>query len=578
MEAGSCMKRLPYGISNYKTIALENYIYVDKTAYIEKIENYHSPFLFFLRPRRFGKSLFISLLQNYYDVNENDNFDILLKDTYIGQNSTKERNSYYVLKFNFSGITTDTKEQLEESFINITRLAFKDFIKRYDLAYDYIIKETDKNVSAANILEDFFTDIKYKIDKPVYVLIDEYDHFANELLSFQFNLFTDSISKTGFVRKWYEVLKKATETIVKRIFATGVSPINLDSLTSGFNIADNITREEAFNEMMGFTEDEIRKMVKETVRFSIDENDIDELMEELHKNYNGYLFSEKAKERLFNSDMILYYLKTYIEDKEGPIDLIDQNIASDYGKLGKMFDLKDKKSNTEVLEKILNSEEIIAQITRQFSMEKDFTTDDFKSLLFYLGLLTIDKRILSFTKLKVPNYAIKGLYFGYFEKKIREAINYEIDTVEISSAVSQIALDGKNDKFISVIENTLHKLSNRDYINFDEKYIKLIMISYLMLSNVYMVKSEYEVENGYIDITLLRREPIDPSYFAIFEVKFIKKSEYEAYGEKIVGEKKNEAIAQILRYNTSNELKSISNLKKWVIVFAGDKCVVNVEI
>jgi hypothetical protein len=572
------LKRLPYGISNYKTIAQENYIYIDKTPYIERIENYHSPYLFFLRPRRFGKSLFVSLLQHYYDINEKDNFEALFKDTYIGQNPTKERNSYYVLKFNFSGVSTDTKEQLEESFINIIRLAFKDFIKRYDLAYDYIIKETDKNVSAANILEDFFTDIKYKIDKPIYVLIDEYDHFANELLSFQFNLFTDSISKTGFVIKWYEVLKKATETIVKRIFATGVSPITLDSLTSGFNIADNITREEAFNEMMGFTENEVRQMVKETVRFPMDENDMDTLMEELHKNYNGYLFSEDANERLFNSDMILYYLKTFIEKKKGPNDLIDQNIASDYGKLGKMFELKDRKSNMEVLEKILNGEEIIAQITRQFRMEQAFTTDDFKSLLFYLGLLTIDKRVLSFTKLKVPNYAIKGLYFGYFEKKIREAINYEIDTVEISSAVSQIALDGKNDKFISVIENTLHKLSNRDYINFDEKYIKLIMISYLMLSNVYMVKSEYEVENGYIDITLLRREPIDPSYFAIFEVKFIKKSEYEAYGEKIVGEKKNEAIAQILRYNTSNELKSISNLKKWVIVFAGDKCVVNVEI
>ncbi len=572
------LKRLPYGISNYKTIAQENYIYIDKTPYIERIENYHSPYLFFLRPRRFGKSLFVSLLQHYYDINEKDNFEALFKDTYIGQNPTKERNSYYVLKFNFSGVSTDTKEQLEESFINIIRLAFKDFIKRYDLAYDYIIKETDKNVSAANILEDFFTDIKYKIDKPIYVLIDEYDHFANELLSFQFNLFTDSISKTGFVIKWYEVLKKATETIVKRIFATGVSPITLDSLTSGFNIADNITREEAFNEMMGFTENEVRQMVKETVRFPMDENDMDTLMEELHKNYNGYLFSEDANERLFNSDMILYYLKTFIEKKKGPNDLIDQNIASDYGKLGKMFELKDRKSNMEVLEKILNGEEIIAQITRQFSMEKDFTTDDFKSLLFYLGLLTIDKRILSFTKLKVPNYAIKGLYFGYFEKKIREAINYEIDTVEISSAVSQIALDGKNDKFISVIENTLHKLSNRDYINFDEKYIKLIMISYLMLSNVYMVKSEYEVENGYIDIALLRREPIDPDYFAIFEVKYIKKSEYEAYGEKIVEEKKNEAIEQIMKYQCSRELRDLLMLKKWVVVFVNDECAVNMEV
>ena len=586
------MKRLPYGISNYKTIAQENYIYIDKTPYIEKIENYHSPYLFFLRPRRFGKSLFVSLLQHYYDINEKDNFEALFKDTYIGQNPTKERNSYYVLNFDFTGVTTDTEEQLEQSFINITKLAFNDFTSRYKLTLDYVLKESDINVSAANMLEDFFTSVKNKIDKPVYVLIDEYDHFANELLSFQFNLFADSISKTGFVRKWYEVLKKQTKTIIKRIFATGVSPITLDSLTSGFNIADNITREEAFNEMMGFIEDEVRAMIRETAKFPMNESEMDALMEVLHKNYNGYLFSEKAKERLFNSDMILYYLKTYIEDKEGPMDLIDQNIASDYGKLGKMFELKDKKGNMEVLEKILNGEDIVAQITRQFSMEKDFTTDDFKSLLFYLGLLTIDKRILSRVKLKVPNYVIKDLYFGYFEKKVREAINYEIDTVEISDAVSQIALEGKNNQFILVIENTLYKLSNRgwsqaelaarlcilDYISFDEKYIKLIMLSYFMLSKMYMVKSEYEVESGYIDIALLRREPIDPDYFAIFEVKYIKKSEYEAYGEKIVEEKKNEAIAQILRYNTSNELKNLSNLKKWVIVFAGDKCFANVEI
>ncbi|HOJ12487.1 MAG TPA: AAA family ATPase [Clostridiales bacterium] len=567
------MKRLPYGISNYKMLVEENLFYVDKTMYIEKLENLHSYYIFFLRPRRFGKSLFVSLLQHYYDINEKDNFEALFKDTYIGQNPTKERNSYYVLKFNFSGITTDTKEQLEESFTTITRNAFGLFQDRYNIHFDYL-----ESGSPASIFEDFIAKITTKIDKPVYVLIDEYDHFANELLSFQFNLFADSISKTGFVRKWYEVLKKATESIVKRIFATGVSPITLDSLTSGFNIADNVTREEDFNEMMGFTENEVRQMVKETARFPMDENDMDDLMEKLHKNYNGYLFSEKAKERLFNSDMILYYLKTYIEDKEGPIDLIDQNIASDYGKLGKTFDLKGKKSNMEVLEKILNGEEIVAQITRQFSMEKDFTTDDFKSLLFYLGLLTIDKRILSRVKLKVPNYVIKDLYFGYFEKKVREAINYEIDTVEISDAVSQIALEGKNNQFISVIENTLHKLSNRDYISFDEKYIKLIMLSYFMLSKMYMVKSEYEVESGYIDIALLRREPIDPDYFAIFEVKYIKKSNYEAYGEKIVEEKKNEAIAQILRYNTSNELKNLSNLKKWVIVFAGDKCFANVEI
>jgi hypothetical protein len=567
------LKKLPYGISNYQTIAEGNYVYVDKTMYIEKLENLHSPYHFFLRPRRFGKSLFVSLLQHYYDVNEKDNFDTLFRNTYIGQNPTKERNGYYILKFNFSGVTTDTKEQMEASFISITKSAFDLFQDRYDIHFDYM-----QEGSPASIFEDFITKLSTKIDKPVFVLIDEYDHFANELLSFQFDMFRNSVSKTGFVRKWYEVLKKATETIVKRIFAAGVSPITLDSLTSGFNIGDNITREETFNEMMGFTEEEVRHMVRETVSFPMSESNMSELIEILHKNYDGYLFSEKAKTRLFNSDMILYYLKTYVEEREGPINLIDQNIASDYGKLSKIFDLKNKKANMEVLGKILAEEKIIAQITNQFSMEKDFTADDFKSLLYYLGLLTIDQRILDSVSLKTPNYVIKGLYYQFYAKKINEEINYDVNTAEIKEGVRQIAIEGKNDKFISIIENVLQKLSNRDYISFDEKYIKLIILSYLMLSNIYMVKSEYEVEKGYIDIALLRREPIDPDYYAIFEIKYIKKSEYEKYGEKIVEEKKNEAIDQIMCYNTSIELKNLPRLKKWVVVFAGGKCVVNVEV
>jgi hypothetical protein len=276
--------------------------------------------------------------------------------------------------------------------------------------------------------------------------------------------------------------------------------------------------------------------------------------------------------------MILYYLKNYVEYKEGPSDLIDENIASDYGKLGKTFELKDKKGNMEVLEKILNEDEVITQMTKQFSMEKDFTSDDFKSLLFYLGLLTIDDVVLDSVKLKTPNYVIKGLYHQYFAKKINEEINYDIDMSVIKEGIRQIALEGKNEIFMSTVESTLQKLSNRDYINFDEKYVKLIMLSYCMLSNVYLVKSEYEVDKGYIYIALLRREPIKPTYFAIFEVKYIKKAEYDAKGETIIEQKKNEAIFQIAEYSTSVELMSLPNLKKWVIVFVGDTCMVNMEV
>lgn len=440
------VKRLPYGISNYKTIVQENYIYADKTPYIEKLENYHSPYIFFLRPRRFGKSLFLSVLQYYYDLNETRDFEMLFGGTYIGKNPTKEKNGYYILNFDFTGVSTD-KDELEQSFINVTNMAFENFQNRYRIYFDFM-----KEATPANIFEDFFTKLTNKIDKPIYVIIDEYDHFANELLSFQFDLFKQSVSNTGFIRKWYEVLKKATKTIVRRIFATGVSPINLDSLTSGFNIADNITRTYQFSDMMGFTEPEIIDIILNTAKFQADKSEVDRLMDTLKKNYNGYRFSEDVDSRLFNSDMILYYLKTYVDRRKGPNDLIDENIASDYGKIGKIFEFKDRKENMTVLEKILNDEEITVQLTKQFSMEKEFTSDDFTSLLFYLGLLTISGKELSRLKLKIPNYAIKGLYFDFFVKKIREISDYEIDTAEISNAVTSIALEGKNELFRKLMD------------------------------------------------------------------------------------------------------------------------------
>lgn len=566
-------KKIPYGISNYKNLIENDYIYVDKTEYIEKLENYHSPYIFFLRPRRFGKSLFTSVLANYYDIKEEANFRKLFGETYIGKNPTKEKNSYYILKFNFTGLNTDTKEKLEETFIRTTIISFNDFISNYDLKIDYIQEGT-----AANIFEDFISKVNMKIDGDLYVIIDEYDHFANELLSFRTELFSEIISKTGFVRKWYEVLKKGTESIVKRIFATGVSPITLDSFTSGFNIADNITRHEDFNEMMGFTEAEVIKLIINTSHSKVTENEIEELMDILKKNYNGYLFSEESNTRLFNSDMILYYLKTYSIKKKGPKDLIDTNIASDYGKLGNLFDLKDKNRNMKVLNSILTGKETTAIITQQFSLEKDFDEDDFKSLLFYLGLLTIDRETLGAVILKVPNYAIKTLYFEYFNKKVSEELNYELEISEINDSIREIALKGRNNNLISIIEKTLNKLSNRDYINFDEKYVKLIFLTYCFLSKIYLVKSEYEVNEGYIDIALLKQANMEPNYFGIFELKYITKGQYDKLGDKIVEEKTREAIEQLNKYKYSEELVALQNLKKWAVVFVNDKCVVNIEV
>ena len=388
-------------------------------------------------------------------------------------------------------------------------------------------------------------------------------------------MFSDIVSKTGFVRKWYEVLKIGTESIIQRIFATGVTPITLDSLTSGFNISTDITRDARFNEMMGFTEEEVRNLIKRTIQ---DEKNIEKIIKEMKINYNGYLFSEDSKKTLFNSDMVLYYLKNFEESGNPPKELIDKNIASDYAKLGSMFEIKDKNSNYKVLDSILNGEKITASITNQFSLEKDFDEDDFKSLLFYLGLLTVDKPRISRVILKTPNYVIKSLYFDFFAKKLRENADYELSLSEIKEALEDIAIDGNNNNLVKVVEKTLNKLSNRDYITFNEKYVKLIFLTYCYLSKIYLVKSEYEVEDGYIDIALLKQVNMNPKYFGIIELKYISKSKYKEKGEEIVKEKLKEAKEQLEKYKLSKELSEIKNLKRWAIVFVNDKCYANEEI
>jgi len=571
------MKRIPYGISDYKVLKEKGYIFVDKTKYIEKLEKYHSPYIFFLRPRRFGKSLFTSMLTYYYDSSKQEDFEMLFKDSYIENNLTKERGKYCVLNFTFSGLNTENAEILKESFMNRVKLGFLEFIKKYNLNID--IDDIDKK-DPAMALDSFFAHVNRNIKYPIFVIIDEYDHFANELLSFRPELFKDLVSKTGFVRKWYEILKDWTkeENMVQRIFATGVAPLTLDSMTSGFNIGDNLTRNELFHEMIGFTDSEVRNLIKSTSKKELSEGEFEELMIILRTNYNGYLFSERANTRLFNSDMILYYLKYYVETGEGPKKLIDENIASDYNKIGNLFNLTTKGSRTKIIEKILKGEELVGEITTQFNLERDFYEEDFLSLLFYLGFLTIDEEELMDVIYKVPNEAVKGIYFDYFAKKLEEDSLHGIDSIVIKKAIKAISMKGDINSFIEVVEKTLNKLSNRDFMAFDEKYIKIIMIAYLNLAKAYLIKSEYEVENGYIDIALLNNYVINPKYYGIIELKYITKKEYDQYGDELISKRKEEAIAQINKYKTSEELMNLPNLKKWVLVFVKDKCVINLEV
>ena len=383
------MRKLPMGMSNYEEIVKENRIYVDKTMYIKKIENLADKTIMFLRPRKFGKTLFTSILECYYDINKKDKFEELFKNTYIGANPTENRNKYNILRFNFSGIGTSTKEEALEGFKNSTIESIKLFIARYNLDF-YINTEQ----TAEEILNSLFT--ACQVQKPegkIYVIIDEYDHFANELLGFRTDEFKEIVSKNGKIRKWYEVLKKGTETVVDRIFITGVSPITLDSTTSGFNIARDITKDIKFNDMLGFCEDDVKYLMRE---LNIEESEHKKLLPIIKENYDGYIFSNMIKEnmesyRIYNSNMTLYFLNRFVEQNEIPSELVDVNVISDYGKIEALMDLCKKENKIDILEKIVAGEPVESVLTEKFNADIEFGEEELISLLFYLGYLTIKK-------------------------------------------------------------------------------------------------------------------------------------------------------------------------------------------
>ena len=546
--------KMPYGISNYEKIVNDGYYYVDKTMYIEKLENLPETNIMFLRPRKFGKTLFTSVLENYYDKNKKDSFEKLYGNTYIGKNTTKLKNSYCILRFNFSGIDTSTEEATIRGFKKEVASSIEVFINRYNLEF-----HVNKEDEAENILDNLFK--SFYIQKPqdkIYVIIDEYDHFANELLGFNPEQFRGLVSKNGKVRKWYEILKKGTETVVDRIFITGVAPITLDSLTSGFNIGTDITQDEEFNEMIGFTEEELKEILKNQEISLKEQEKIIPIMKE---NYDGYKFCLKAKNQIYNSNMCLYFLSRYIRLGEIPDKLIDTNIASDYSKIGKMLDLCKGENRLEILRKTVQGEPIVNTIIEKFNPAIEFTENDMISMLYYLGYLTISGELVGIPELTIPNKVMKEIYADYFMQMMDKEAEFRIDNNANQEILIQLAQEGRIDKIVEILKIYLNNLSNRDLIKFDEKYIKLIFYCIAMNIKAYSTKSEMEVNRNYPDILLVPRDNSKGYKAVMVEFKYIKKGEVAKLEDK-----QKEAREQIERYSSFEDIKDIQGLRKYTIV------------
>nr|WP_222927548.1 AAA family ATPase [Biomaibacter acetigenes] len=399
--------KIPYGISNFKSLREQGYLYVDKTPYIEKLENLNSKYIFFIRPRRFGKSLFLSTLEHYYDINAREDFQKLFGDLYIGKNPTPLKNTYLILKLNFSGLNTENKESLYGSFKSSLINSIASFLSKYSwvLGDKTELKNALFNISDIRSIIDLFIEEIRKHNKKIYLIIDEYDHFANDIIAMGENdLYKEIIRASGFVRDFYETVKIGTETVIDRIFITGISPIMLDDLTSGFNIAMNITMDKNLNEMMGFTEKELQKILD---MLNINPADI---QIKLKDYYNGYLFNLDASERMYNPDMIFYFLDQYTRYNKEPRILIDDNVKTDYGRLNR---LATNEKNKKVLEKILRDESIVSDIVTKFSFDRMYDDEYFISLLFYMGMLTIKESKYNIVELAIPNYVIKTIFFNH---------------------------------------------------------------------------------------------------------------------------------------------------------------------
>jgi hypothetical protein len=559
-------KRLPYGNSDFRRIILENYAYVDKTMYIEMLEKEANPNQFFIRPRKFGKSLFFMTLWYYYDLNRANEFETLFGDLYIGKHPTPEHNTYAVLQFDFSGLDTSSEKGFIKSFSDRVEFTVCGFMNTYRAIIPdgvALIEKISQGHLGVGALQIVFEAIK-SAEKKIFVIIDEYDHFANDLIAMGNMLGTDiykaMIAANGLVRDFYEQLKNAAKSsIVNRTFITGISPVMLDDLTSGYNIAAVLTMEPKYTEMMGFTQEEVEWLMKET---GVDPQYINI---DMPAYYDGYLFHKDGAHSVYNPAMVLYFFAQIISRQQPPENIVDLNMQIDYGRLRRLFK---NESNRETLLQIVKESGIVSEILEKFPIDMLSDDSQFVSLLFYMGLLTIKEPYLNKVRLVIPNFSVRTLYWDYVSRMVQETSPLmTIQSQLLDESIIAAAMEGDINRFIEYVsKNAFSKFSDQDLKHFDEKYIQALLLAYLFMSKIYIPMSEYETVPGRADM-YLQRDPRLPQvkWEWILELKYCKTGTKPGEIAKL----QKEGGEQLKQYLASHRLGNRPDLKAAVIVFIG---------
>lgn len=560
------VKLVPYGVADFATVIEQNLYYVDKTMFIPELEKQPRN-LFFIRPRRFGKSIFLSMLYSYYDCTQSHKFQSLFGNLWIGQHPTPLQGKYQVLFLDFSQITGNI-DKLETKFNSYLSINLDAFVRQYSEYYQAEMEEILAQEDFEEKMELIFKAAKAH-QYHLYLIIDEYDNFTNVILNERGeNVYHAITHADGFYRDVFKKFKGNFE----RIFMMGVSPVTLDDVTSGFNIGWNISIKPEFDEMLGFSTTDVVEMFtyyKEHGSIPVD-SDIDAIVNDMKPWYDNYCFAEEAlkkKTRMFNCDMVLYYLRNYMDNGCSPRQMIDPNTRTDYGKMKKLlqFDKLDGERKG-IIRKIAEEEQIVTQLYESFSAYQIPKAEIFPSLLFYYGMLTIKGTRGSKLILGIPNNNVRKQYYGYLEEEY-QAKAY-VDVNQLTDYYYDMAYDGKWEEGLRFMADAYTKVSSvRDGIE-AERNLQGFFMAYLNLNDYYITAPELELNHGYCDFFLLP----DLTHYAsqhsyILELKVLSKKDFSAIvegeftedGKPMTKAEKQwrEAVEQILRYAEAPRVEAL---------------------
>ena len=576
------VKQVPYGVSDFATVMSQNLYYVDKTMFLPELEKQPRN-LFFIRPRRFGKSIFLSMLYSYYDCNQKESFEKLFGNLWIGQHPTSLQGIYQVLFLDFSQITGKI-EVLEERFNAYLCIKLDSFAEQYAAYYgENKVQEIKSKTQYADKMQIIFDAAKANHFQ-LYLIIDEYDNFTNVVLNEHGEKVYHAITHAdGFYRDVFKKFKGNFE----RIFMMGVSPVTLDDVTSGFNIGWNISIKPDFDEMLGFSTVDVIEMFSYYKAHGCipADSDIDAIVNDMKPWYDNYCFAKQALRknvRMFNCDMVLYYLRNYMDYGQAPEKMIDPNTKTDYGKMKKLlqFDKLDGERKG-IIRKIAEEGQIVAQLEEQFSAYQIPKAEIFPSLLFYYGMLTIKGTRGSKLILGIPNNNVRKQYYGYLEEEY-QAKSY-VDTNRLTDYYYDMAYEGVWEEGLRFMAEAYAKVSSvRDGIE-SERNLQGFFMAYLNLNDYYITAPELELNHGYCDFFLLP----DHTHYAsqhsyILELKVLSRKEFDEELKDVLKEdgssmKKSEkqwldAVEQIRRYADAPRVEALrqgTTLHKIIMQFKG---------